>query len=265
MMELQLKDKNGNIISRMIDDNRPLGYYGVTNGMTIHVVDNDPFSLSRDGGLDDVSRIEKYRMTEEEYDKREKSYRAWKKNMVAKDPNWKPPHLAKQAQEQAENNEQYLSPDCVSHVEVGKRCSIFPGDRRGEVMFIGTVTGLGAGYWVGIKLDEPLGKNNGTYNGVHYFEAQPNYGSFVRPSRITVGDFPSILDEELDALCGPPTTTTTDENCCADHSSSSSSSSSSCSSSSNNNVAAAPKTTATTKKVPKRRGEDSDDDNDDEL
>ncbi len=48
---------------------RPLGYYGVQNGNEIHVVDTDPHSLSRDGGLDDLSQVQKYRMSDEDYDK----------------------------------------------------------------------------------------------------------------------------------------------------------------------------------------------------
>ncbi len=39
------------------DDDRPLGYYGVDNGMEIHVVDEDPYSLAKNGGLEDVSLV----------------------------------------------------------------------------------------------------------------------------------------------------------------------------------------------------------------
>jgi Ubiquitin-like domain len=45
-----------------------LGFYGVESGMEIHVVDADPFSMSRGGGLEDVSLVKKYRMSEEDYD-----------------------------------------------------------------------------------------------------------------------------------------------------------------------------------------------------
>ena len=41
----------------MAEDDRPLGYYGVENGMEIHVVDEDPFSLAKNGGLEDVSLV----------------------------------------------------------------------------------------------------------------------------------------------------------------------------------------------------------------
>ena len=37
--------------------------------------DDDPFSLSRAGGLEDTSKVAKYRMSEEDYDKREGTLR----------------------------------------------------------------------------------------------------------------------------------------------------------------------------------------------
>ena len=36
------------------------------------------------------------------------------------------------------------------------------------------------GIWIGLVLDEKKGKNNGSINGVKYFECQDNYGMFVR-------------------------------------------------------------------------------------
>lgn len=44
-------------LCEMADDDRPLGYYGVENGMEIHVVDEDPYSLAKNGGLEDVSLV----------------------------------------------------------------------------------------------------------------------------------------------------------------------------------------------------------------
>lgn len=47
---------------------------------------------------------------------------------------------------------------------VGARCKVSvqsAPDRLGTVMYTGIVEGL-PGYWIGIKYDEPLGKNNGT-------------------------------------------------------------------------------------------------------
>jgi dynactin complex subunit len=52
-------------------------------------------------------------------------------------------------------------------------------------MFVGT-TDFGAGNWVGVKFDAPLGKNNGTVKDRTYFICEPNHGSFVRPSAISI-------------------------------------------------------------------------------
>lgn len=56
---------------------------------------------------------------------------------------------------------------------------------RGVVRFSGT-TSFSAGKWVGIELNDAIGKNNGTINGISYFTCQPNYGVFVRPSQVKI-------------------------------------------------------------------------------
>ena len=37
-------------------------------------------------------------------------------------------------------------------------------------MFVGKVEGLPKGWWVGVKFDEPVGKNDGTVKGKRFFE-----------------------------------------------------------------------------------------------
>ncbi|VDO10276.1 unnamed protein product [Rodentolepis nana] len=54
-------------------------------------------------------------------------------------------------------------------------------DRVGSIAFIGT-TQFAAGEWIGIKLSAPNGKNDGSVNGVRYFQCEPNYGLFTRRS-----------------------------------------------------------------------------------
>lgn len=46
-------------------------------------------------------------------------------------------------------------------------------------------TEFAEGIWVGINLDEPNGKNNGTVKGVRYFECQPNHGIFIKANQVT--------------------------------------------------------------------------------
>lgn len=67
-------------------------------------------------------------------------------------------------------------------------------------MFVGKVKGLKWGYWVGVKLDEPVGDNDGTVKGKKFFEcpANSNFGMFVRPVDLKVGDYPEIDEFDMD-------------------------------------------------------------------
>lgn len=67
--------------------------------------------------------------------------------------------------------------------------------------YVGEVAEIpsGVGAWIGVKLDEPTGKNDGSISDKRYFTCAHNCGVFVRPERIEVGDFPPLsLDDELD-------------------------------------------------------------------
>ncbi|EKM61655.1 uncharacterized protein PHACADRAFT_112443 [Phanerochaete carnosa HHB-10118-sp] len=54
---------------------------------------------------------------------------------------------------------------------------------RGFVRFCGP-TSFSAGKWVGVELEEPTGKNDGTVQGVRYFTCKILHGMFVRPSQV---------------------------------------------------------------------------------
>ncbi|KAI0095020.1 dynactin [Irpex rosettiformis] len=56
---------------------------------------------------------------------------------------------------------------------------------RGVVRFCGS-TDFAPGKWVGIELDEPSGKNDGTVQGVRYFSCKLPHGVFIRPSQVKV-------------------------------------------------------------------------------
>ena len=81
------------------DDDKMLGYYSPTNGMTVHCIDTDPHSGSRGGRYEDTSLVEKYRMTDEEYDKRKGTLRDWGRRQREADPSF---NLACHAREHRE-------------------------------------------------------------------------------------------------------------------------------------------------------------------
>ncbi|TMW69407.1 hypothetical protein Poli38472_001563 [Pythium oligandrum] len=188
-MDLFIVNSDGSPRFKLDDDRKMLGYYGVQSGMRLHVVDTDPFSLSRGGGLEDVSLIKKYEISEEDYDKREKTVRAYKRDQLAKDPNWKPKPMANAARAPVDPAT-VPGPETVEHMRVGDRCEVQPGGRRGQVQFIGEVPEIAAGYWVGVLFDEPVGKGTGTVKGKVYFPCEPKYGGFIRPHNVAVGEFP---------------------------------------------------------------------------
>ena len=197
---LVLKDA-GQPIAHMDDDSKMLGYYSVESGMEIHIIDTDPFSTITTKALEDVSQIEKYRMSDEAYDQRRGTVRQYiKEQKKLHGPNWKPPKMnptgnpwMKQTPGSAAEKEEKpdVGPETVAGMEVGMRCEVSPGARRGEVMFVGEVEGLsGGGHWVGVKFDEPVGKSDGKVKGSAIFECEPGFGGFCRGFRVQVGDFP---------------------------------------------------------------------------
>uniref|UniRef100_A0A0A9YSM7 Tubulin-specific chaperone B n=2 Tax=Lygus hesperus TaxID=30085 RepID=A0A0A9YSM7_LYGHE len=77
----------------VLEDGKALREYGVKNGDVVWVIDHNPNSQAANGGLDDVSQVQKYVIPEEKYDQLENTYRAWKRKMLEKDPNWLPPWI----------------------------------------------------------------------------------------------------------------------------------------------------------------------------
>lgn len=140
----------------------------------------------------DPSAVPKYTMSTGDYEARTDSVLAWKKkqHLGRFDPN--APDLEQQKIRAVEREVE------ERHIEVGRRCQLLPANdgRRGTVAFIGPVKEIpgSVGPWIGVNLDEPTGKNDGTVGGQRYFECAEKYGVFVRPERVEVGNFP-VLDE----------------------------------------------------------------------
>ncbi|KAM9837001.1 dynactin subunit 1-like isoform 2-T2 [Aulostomus maculatus] len=69
--------------------------------------------------------------------------------------------------------------------KIGSVVEVTGKGQRGTVAFIGA-TLFASGKWVGVILDEPKGKNDGTVQGKRYFTCEENHGIFVRQSQIQV-------------------------------------------------------------------------------
>lgn len=54
----------------------------------------------------------------------------------------------------------------------------------GVIAFIGE-TRFAKGDWAGVALDEPVGKNNGSVQGVRYFDCEPSRGIFTKLEKLT--------------------------------------------------------------------------------
>jgi tubulin-folding cofactor B len=76
---------------------------------------------------------------------------------------------------------------------VGARCEVARG-ARGVVAYVGDTPapGLPPGHWVGVRYDEPVGKHDGAVGAVRFFSCPTGYGALVRPTKVTVGDFPEL-------------------------------------------------------------------------
>ena len=59
-------------------------------------------------------------------------------------------------------------------------------------------TSFAAGEWVGVELDEPLGKNDGAVQGVRYFSCREKHGIFCKAS------FLEVLRSKRRSRKGPP-------------------------------------------------------------
>ncbi|EGG06974.1 uncharacterized protein MELLADRAFT_35886 [Melampsora larici-populina 98AG31] len=182
------------------DDNRTLLEYGVQEGSTIDVIDTDPTSASKAGQYNDVSGVEKFEISPEEYAKRRDTLRAFKERNK----------LGRFADEVKENESEKkdfeeVEEDFKILFPLGSRCEVSGSNgtsaSRGTIRFVGPVEfNKTHAFWVGIELDEPDGKNDGSVMGVRYFSCQASHGTFVQPERVTIGDFPTLdpfADEEL--------------------------------------------------------------------
>ncbi|KAJ5216461.1 uncharacterized protein N7498_002868 [Penicillium cinerascens] len=197
-------------------DDQLIGDYGLAKGSEIEVHDSRPQAMRPN--FTDLSSVEKYELPTDTYESLPDSVLAWKKNQKLGrfDPNALSPEDALRKQVQKDRGE-----IASKGIAVSKRAIILPSSpphiRRGIVRFVGPVPTIPTPgtsreleqdgqlpqdlqpIWVGIELDEPTGKNDGSVGGLRYFECLEKRGAFVKPEKVEVGDFPP-LDDDLDEL-----------------------------------------------------------------
>lgn len=156
---------------------------GVNEGTSLYVEDvNNQLDLENNDDID-----ARYQMDIAEYEKRENTVLDWKrKNKLGR--------FSEDANQQTAPVAKDYGPLLV---QVGEECyaTLSSGRTvRGIVEFIGEINTIEPGNWVGVKLFSPEGKNNGTVKGVKLFDAEPNYGTLVRPNKVRP------LDEDEEEL-----------------------------------------------------------------
>ncbi|XP_037712624.1 tubulin-folding cofactor B [Drosophila subpulchrella] len=184
--------KGENCLATMDNNDAQLGYYVNCDGLRLHVIDSfATFSF-------DSASVEKFELSMDQYDQRTDSVRSYlKQNRMGK--------YNEEERQQAEEKKRQQAEEILKRAELcvlGGRCEVaVPGNptRRGTIRYNGQLEGK-TGHFIGIEYDEPLGKNNGSFGGKAYFSCAPNYGGFVSPLSVTVGDFPPEefnTDDEL--------------------------------------------------------------------
>uniref|UniRef100_A0A8C6YAX7 Tubulin folding cofactor B n=1 Tax=Naja naja TaxID=35670 RepID=A0A8C6YAX7_NAJNA len=155
-MELELYTPDDKFVMKLDRDEALLGSYPVDDGYRIHVIDRSGATI---GEYEDVSRVEKFQISDTEYDKRADSARSFMKRS----------HLGQYNKEEMSRKESELEQKLVEEkalaeaIPVGARCEVRVSgqpSKRGTVMYVG-LTEFKPGYLVGIKYDEPLGKHDG--------------------------------------------------------------------------------------------------------
>eukprot|EP00730_Choanoeca_flexa_P016335 TRINITY_DN7689_c0_g1_i3.p1 TRINITY_DN7689_c0_g1~~TRINITY_DN7689_c0_g1_i3.p1 ORF type:complete len:236 (+),score=25.63 TRINITY_DN7689_c0_g1_i3:96-803(+) len=191
-MRLVVKGDDGQQVCELSDNSAMLGAYPVADYMNLHVINTD--GGARVGEFDDVSQVQKYELTDEEYaSKRDTVLDFKKRNKLGR---FNPELQAQEATQLAGEAES------ASRIKKGDRCEVkmkTGGTQRGTVRYSGE-TAFAKGSWIGVELDEPFGKHDGEVKGQRYFQCQPKYGGFFKPSAIVVGDFPpedDFSDDEM--------------------------------------------------------------------
>ncbi|KAI4199685.1 MAG: hypothetical protein LQ350_004476 [Teloschistes chrysophthalmus] len=174
------------------EDVTQIAGWSLTKHAELHVTSSDP---SSGFAIASSSSVPKYEMSAETYASLPDTVLAYKKtHQIGRFD----PHATENVETKVANLWREVA---AGGINVGARCILPPSTtRRGTVAYVGIIPEIpGVGPWIGVRLDEPAGKNDGSLLGKQYFDCEPYYGVFVRPERVEVGDWRELsMDEDDD-------------------------------------------------------------------
>ena len=77
--------------------------------------------------------------------------------------------------------------------ECGQRVRTVKSHKKGTIKFVGTADNLPDGIWIGIELDDPVGKHDGTVKGKRLFTCEDKHGALMRSKRRAAGGVAHVL------------------------------------------------------------------------
>ncbi|KAL8712848.1 MAG: hypothetical protein Q9220_003056 [cf. Caloplaca sp. 1 TL-2023] len=181
----------GTILSAKDEDLTQLASWSLSPYAELHVTSTDPSTAS---AIPPPSAVPKYEMPVETYSSLPDTVLAYKKShQIGRFD----PHAPEAKEKKVADMWREID---AGKINVGARCILPPSTtRRGTVAYVGLIPELpGIGPWIGVRLDEPAGKNDGHVSGTRYFDCETQYGVFVRPDRVEIGDWKELGLEEDD-------------------------------------------------------------------
>lgn len=133
--------------SIIMQDSKMLGYYSPADYDTLIV---NCTSKEKYVNYNDLSNVEKFELSQQEYEARKDSVLEYKKK-----------HKIGRFSDSKSIKDYSIDEEMIAKIKVGDRCITSDDIKRGNVLFVG-YTEFKDGPWVGVGLDEPLGKHNGT-------------------------------------------------------------------------------------------------------
>ena len=153
----------GDQSSLLSDDKASLAALGVTDGARLELVDTNDLSVSNTLDLGS-SKVEKYQAKSGNAD-----FAAFRKAKTKKAP---PPATANTGKLESEQ------------FSIGMRVQSKKTKKTGTVRYIGEIEPLPLGYWLGVEMDVPCGRNDGEVKGVRLFTCAPKFGNVMRPTGV---------------------------------------------------------------------------------